>query len=65
MQQLLNHPTAGTVSSVGNPINLSATPVEYDLASPILGQHTDEVLARVLKFSVAQIDRLRQDNIIA
>jgi crotonobetainyl-CoA:carnitine CoA-transferase CaiB-like acyl-CoA transferase len=29
---------------VANPIGLSATPVAYRLAPPVLGQHTAEVL---------------------
>ena len=40
----LEHPTAGLVKSLGNPIRLSDTPVSYRLAPPLLGQHTDEIL---------------------
>ena len=38
---------AGTVPLWRNPIRLSATPVAYDRAPPLLGEHTDEVLQRV------------------
>jgi crotonobetainyl-CoA:carnitine CoA-transferase CaiB-like acyl-CoA transferase len=41
----LPHPLAGTVPGVANPVRLSATPVVYRSAPPLLGQHTDEVLA--------------------
>ncbi|WP_310460732.1 CaiB/BaiF CoA-transferase family protein [Sphaerotilus sp.] len=41
----LPHPQAGTVPGVANPVRLSATPVVYRSAPPLLGQHTDEVLA--------------------
>ena len=64
MQQTLNHPTAGTVSSVANPIKLSLTPVEYDLAPPILGQHTGEVLKAVLGIDDAGIAGLRDKSIV-
>jgi formyl-CoA transferase/CoA:oxalate CoA-transferase len=40
----LQHPAAGPVKSMGNPIRLSDMPVSYRLAPPMLGQHTHEVL---------------------
>ncbi|WP_338762641.1 CaiB/BaiF CoA-transferase family protein [Massilia sp. METH4] len=39
------HPVAGTVPLVANPIRLSATPVAYHRPPPLLGEHTEEVLA--------------------
>jgi formyl-CoA transferase len=50
----VDHPTRGTYLSVGNPIKLSDSPTEV-LRSPLLGEHTDEVLRSVLGFSSAQI----------
>ena len=41
----LPHPVAGTVPGVANPIRLSATPVVYRSAPPVLGAHTAAVLA--------------------
>ena len=41
----LPHPVAGTVPGVANPIRMSATPVVYRSAPPVLGAHTGEVLA--------------------
>jgi len=64
MQQTLNHPTAGTVSSVGNPIKLSSTPVEYDRAPPVLGQDTDEVLTTLLGIEGKEISRLHEVGVI-
>jgi len=46
------HPHAEAVSMVANPIRLSATPVEYRRAPPLLGQHTAEVLADWLSVDV-------------
>ncbi len=43
----LEHPLAGVVKSMGNPVNLSEMPVSYRLPPPTLGQHTDEVLAEL------------------
>jgi crotonobetainyl-CoA:carnitine CoA-transferase CaiB-like acyl-CoA transferase len=65
MQLELDHPAAGKVASVANPIRLSQTPVEYQQAPPLLGQHTDEVLNRLLALDAAAIAQLRNDGIIA
>jgi crotonobetainyl-CoA:carnitine CoA-transferase CaiB-like acyl-CoA transferase len=48
MQMQLPHAEAGAVPSVANPIRFSATPVQYRNGPPVLGEHTDEVLRRVL-----------------
>jgi crotonobetainyl-CoA:carnitine CoA-transferase CaiB-like acyl-CoA transferase len=60
----LAHPLAGSVPSVANPIRLSGTPIDSDRAPPLLGQHTDEVLARVLELEPEEIARLRADAVI-
>jgi crotonobetainyl-CoA:carnitine CoA-transferase CaiB-like acyl-CoA transferase len=65
MQLELDHPTAGKVASVANPIRLSQTPIEYQQAPPLLGQHTDDVLSRLLALDAAAIARLRNDGIVA
>ena len=39
------HPRLGNVPLVANPIRLSGTPVGYRQAPPLLGEHTQEVLA--------------------
>lgn len=41
----LDHPTIGRLRTTGSPIKLSGTPVSLRTAAPLLGQHTDEVLA--------------------
>ena len=41
----LQHPTAGTLKVVGCPVRLTRTPPAMRTAPPVLGQHTDEVLA--------------------
>ncbi|GAB4041656.1 MAG: CaiB/BaiF CoA-transferase family protein [Rubrivivax sp.] len=43
----LPHPLAGHVELVSSPIKLSATPVSARRPPPLLGQHTDEVLAEL------------------
>jgi crotonobetainyl-CoA:carnitine CoA-transferase CaiB-like acyl-CoA transferase len=56
----LNHPTAGPISVNGVPIKLSATPGEVKEPPPLLGQHTDTVLADILGYTADQIAELRQ-----
>jgi crotonobetainyl-CoA:carnitine CoA-transferase CaiB-like acyl-CoA transferase len=65
MQFDLAHPAAGRVASVANPIKLSQTPIEYQLPPPMLGQHTDEVLGRLLDLDGDAIAALRDAAIIA
>jgi len=58
------HPLAGTVKLLANPMRLSATPIEHYPAPPLLGQHTREVLTERLQFSAEQIDALAARQVI-
>jgi len=53
----VDHPVRGKYLTVGNPIKLSDSPTEVT-RSPLLGEHTDEVMAE-LGYSSAQIEALR------
>ena len=48
MEIRLPHPVTGEVSLIGNPIRMSETPVTYQNAPPMLGEHTDDVLSEFL-----------------
>ncbi|UVE17971.1 CoA transferase [Pseudomonas sp. LS44] len=60
----LPHPLAGTVPQVASPIRLSATPVEYRNAAPLLGEHTEEILQRLLGLDAAGIAALRSAKVL-
>ena len=60
----LDHPAAGKLPTVASPMRFSATPVEYKLAPPTLGQHTDEILRGVLGMGEAEIAALRADGAV-
>ena len=45
MMEEMEHPLAGVTKHIGIPLKLSATPGSIRKPSPLLGQHTDEVLA--------------------
>ncbi|MFI8738419.1 CaiB/BaiF CoA transferase family protein [Ectopseudomonas toyotomiensis] len=49
---------------VASPLRLSATPVAYRSAPPLLGQHTDSLLQRLLGMSETQIAELREAGVI-
>jgi len=61
----MDHPRAGKVRMVGVPIRLSETPGAVRTPSPTLGEHTDEVLTRVLGLSADEIETLRSAGAIA
>jgi formyl-CoA transferase len=58
----VDHPTRGKYLTVGNPIKLSDSPTEVK-RSPLLGEHTDEVLAE-LGFKAEEVGSLRQAKVI-
>jgi formyl-CoA transferase len=58
----VDHPTRGTYLTVGNPIKLSDSPSDVK-RSPLLGEHTDEVLAE-LGYGADQIAALRAEKVI-
>jgi formyl-CoA transferase len=58
----VDHPTRGKYLSVGNPIKMSDSATEVT-RSPLLGEHTDEVLAE-LGFGKEQIVALRAEKVI-
>jgi crotonobetainyl-CoA:carnitine CoA-transferase CaiB-like acyl-CoA transferase len=57
------HSAAGNVRLVASPIKMSATPVQYRRPPPLLGEHTDEVLAE-LGYTVEDVVALRADGAI-
>ncbi|WP_265518303.1 formyl-CoA transferase [Nitratireductor luteus] len=57
----VEHPVRGTYLSVGNPIKLSDSPTEVQ-RSPLLGEHTDEILREVLQFDDQTIADLQKSG---
>jgi len=56
----LPHPLAGSAPTTANPIRFSDTPVQYQSAPPLLGQHTDEVLRKHLGWSDERIAEVKK-----
>ena len=59
----VDHPTRGAYRTVGNPIKLSKSPSTVT-RSPLLGEHTDEILTGVLGYSADEIEELRDSGAI-
>ncbi len=54
----VDHPIRGKYLSVGNPIKLSDSPTEV-ARSPLLGEHTEEILREVLMLSEARVGEIK------
>jgi crotonobetainyl-CoA:carnitine CoA-transferase CaiB-like acyl-CoA transferase len=44
MDNVIEHPTAGDIHNIGNPVKMSDTPPALRRPAPLLGEHTDEIL---------------------
>jgi formyl-CoA transferase len=55
----LDHPKRGKWHNVGMPIKLSNSSVQME-RSPLLGEHTDDVLSNVLGMSAEEMARLKE-----
>jgi len=64
MQIEMNHPKYGDMPLVANPIRMSETPVQYRSAPPALGEHTAEVLNRMLGIDAEQLNKMHRDKIV-
>ncbi len=64
MKVTLDHTAAGPIPAVGLPIKFSESEVAYELPPPMLGEHNDDVLNRVLGLDAAAIAKLKDAKII-
>ena len=58
------HPLKGALRLVASPLKLGRTPVRTERPPPLLGQHTDEVLAELLGWDAARIAAARARQVI-
>jgi len=59
MVEEVDHASLGPIKTTGIPVKLSATPGRVTTAPPLLGAHTDHVLAQTLGLSAEEIAKLR------
>ena len=60
----LPHPLAGEVPLMASPMKFSATPIQHEMAPPLLGQHTDQILESFLGLDAAARASLREAGAI-
>jgi crotonobetainyl-CoA:carnitine CoA-transferase CaiB-like acyl-CoA transferase len=60
----VRHPVAGVLPMVVSPMRFSGTPLEHKAPPPLLGEHTDEVLQKVLGKKSEEVARLRAQGVI-
>lgn len=58
----MQHPLKDKLQVIGSPIKLSRTPVQYKKAPPMLGEHTDEILSRIV--DTEELQRLKKNGVI-
>jgi crotonobetainyl-CoA:carnitine CoA-transferase CaiB-like acyl-CoA transferase len=59
----IDHPKMGKSNLIGSPINLTDTPAQFFRPAPLLGEHTEEILAR-LGYGGDTIKELRTTGVI-
>jgi len=59
----VDHPTRGKYLTVGNPIKLSDSPADVR-RSPLLGEHTEEILRKVLGYSGKELAEIKSSGAI-
>jgi crotonobetainyl-CoA:carnitine CoA-transferase CaiB-like acyl-CoA transferase len=64
MKLEIEHPTAGVIGFPGFPYKMSRTPAELHRPPPLLGEHTEEILTKLLGYSCEQVFLLRDREVI-
>jgi formyl-CoA transferase len=59
----IDYPTRGTYQTVGCPIKLSDSPAEIT-RPPLLGEHSDQVLAELCGVTTDELQRLRESGVM-
>src|SRR6202008_3021647 len=59
----VDHPTRGSYLTVGNPVKMSDSITEVKRA-PLLGEHTEEILTKVLGYSAKELDEIKHSGAI-
>jgi formyl-CoA transferase len=63
MVAAVDHPERGTYYTIGCPLGLSDSPVDYRRA-PLLGEHNEELLHELMGYDAAQVASLRTEGVI-
>ncbi|WP_456300181.1 CaiB/BaiF CoA transferase family protein [Roseococcus microcysteis] len=64
MRVKMPHASGQEIEVIANPVKLSATPPDYRVPPPVLGQHTEEVLRGLLGMEAAEVAALKEKGIL-
>jgi benzylsuccinate CoA-transferase BbsF subunit len=62
--QFLEHPELGVYATEGTEMVLSRTPGSLETASPLIGQHTEQVLREIFGLSAEEFNSLKEDGVL-
>jgi CoA:oxalate CoA-transferase len=60
----IDQPRVGKMRIVGSPLRLSETPGEVYAPAPLLGQHSEEILEKLLGYAKQEIEALKREKVI-
>ncbi|WP_270937451.1 CaiB/BaiF CoA transferase family protein [Falsiroseomonas oryzae] len=60
----LPHASGETVKVIANPVRLSATPPDYRVPPPLLGEHSEEVLSGLLGMTADEVAALKTKGVV-
>ncbi|MGQ9694311.1 MAG: CaiB/BaiF CoA transferase family protein [Thermodesulfobacteriota bacterium] len=64
MVEEIDHPTCGKIKITGIPVKLSLTPGEIKIPPPLLGEHTEEILTKILGYPKLEVEKLKKEKVI-
>jgi crotonobetainyl-CoA:carnitine CoA-transferase CaiB-like acyl-CoA transferase len=60
----IEHPQADLVVMPNFPVKFSETPVSYVRCAPLLGEHDEEILTKVLGYTKEEVKKLKEDGVL-
>lgn len=64
MRVKMAHASGQEIEVIANPVKMSATPADYRVPPPTLGQHNDQVLRGLLGMTDAEVAALREKGVL-
>ena len=60
----MNHPKAGILTIPNSPLKFSNSKHKLNVSSPLLGEHTEEILSGFLGLTIDEIKELKKEKVI-
>lgn len=65
MVKEVEHPACGPIKLVNTPVKFSHSEPRIRMPPPLLGQHTHEILSRLVGLTDAEIESLKEEGVVA